>query len=473
MSLRKGENMADNKKIAEDVLAAVGGRENITNVTHCMTRLRFNLKDDSVIDEDHIKEIKGVLGFVRSGGQNQIIIGQNVDKVYDEVCKLGDIAQQAEIKENLDKDLPKEKLTAKKVGSNIMNYLAGSLTPLIPLIIAAAMFKTVQVIIGPDMLNLVSTENDLYILFGLLYNAGFYYFPIYLGYTAAKKIGVTPVMGLFMGGILVAPDLIQMAANGTSFTVYGIPCMVGDYSQTVLPILLSIWIMSYIEKFFNKHTPTSIRTIFAPFLTMIVMVPISLCVLAPAGNIIGMGIGTVLISFGNVAGFIAVALIAALWEYLVMSGMHLVLAVTMITVIMQQGYESMVAPAACCATCAAFGMALGAALRTKDKEERSLNIGYFISGIVGGVTEPALYGTGFRYKRPLIGMSIGAAIGGLYAGLTHVAYYVAGATNFLMVLGYVGGGTANLVNGVISCVIALVGAAVATFVLGLEPKKKA
>jgi PTS system beta-glucosides-specific IIC component len=465
--------MGDNKKLAADVLAAVGGPENVTNVTHCMTRLRFNLKDDKVVDEAQIKEIKGVLGFVYSGGQNQIIIGQTVDKVYDEVCKLGGFAQKEEIKENLDADLPKEKLTAKKIGSNIMNYLAGSLTPLIPLIIAAAMFKTVQTIIGPDMLNLVSAESDIYVLLGLVYNAGFYYLPIYLGYTAAKKIGVTPVLGLFMGGILVAPELIQMATDGTSFTVFGIPCMVGNYSQTVLPILLSVWIMLYVEKFFNKYTPTSIRTIFAPFFTMLVMVPISLCLLAPAGNVIGMGIGTVLIAFGNVAGFIAVALIAALWEYLVMSGMHLVLAVTMITVIMSQGYESMVAPAACCATCAAFGMAFGAALRTKDKEERSLNIGYFISGIVGGVTEPALYGTGFRYKRPLLGMSIGAAIGGLYAGLTHVAYYVAGATNFLMVLGYVGGGTANLVNGIISCVIAMVGAAIATYLIGLEPKKKA
>lgn len=460
--------MADNKKIAEDVLAAVGGRENVVNVTHCMTRLRFNLKDESILNVDTIKGINGVLGYARSGGQNQVIIGQNVDKVYDELCGIGGFAQQAEVKENLDK--PKEKLTIKVIGANIMNYLAGSLTPLIPLIIAAAMFKTVQMIIGPDMLKLVSAESDLYVLFGFLYNAGFYYMPIYVGYTAAKKIGATPVLGLFMGGILIAPEFMELATSGASFTVYGIPCMVGNYSQTILPIILSVWIMSYVEKFFNKYTPTALRTIFAPFLTMVVMVPLSLCALAPAGNVVGMVIGSALVSFGNVGGFIAVAVIAALWEYLVMSGMHLVLAVTMMTVIMSQGYEAMVSPAACCATFAAFGMALGAALRAKDKEERSLGIGYFISGVFGGVTEPALYGIGFKYKKPLLGMSIGAFAGGLYAGLTHVEVYVVGGTNFLCALGYVGGGTANTINGIISLVISVIVAAVATYMIGLESK---
>ncbi|MBD5391318.1 PTS transporter subunit EIIC, partial [bacterium] len=262
----------------------------------------------------------------------------------------------------------------------------------------------------------------------------------------------------------------ELATSGASFTVYGIPCMVGNYSQTILPIILSVWIMSYVEKFFNKYTPTALRTIFAPFLTMVVMVPLSLCALAPAGNVVGMVIGSALVSFGNVGGFIAVAVIAALWEYLVMSGMHLVLAVTMMTVIMSQGYEAMVSPAACCATFAAFGMALGAALRAKDKEERSLGIGYFISGVFGGVTEPALYGIGFKYKKPLLGMSIGAFAGGLYAGLTHVEVYVVGGTNFLCALGYVGGGTANTINGIISLVISVIVAAVATYMIGLESK---
>ncbi len=462
--------MADNKQIAADILKAVGGKENIKTATHCMTRLRLNLKDESVIDSEEAKAIEGVLGYVKTGGQNQFIIGQNVDKVYAEFCQLGDVAVQDAVEENLD-NKPKEKLTLKKVGSNILNYLAGSLTPLIPLIIAAAMFRTVQMLIGPDMLGLVTDESDLYVLLDFLYDAGFYFFPIYLGYTAAKKLGTSPVLGMLMGGILLAPDFVQIAASGEPFTVYGIPCMTGDYSQSVIPIILTVWVMTYVERFFSKYIPTALRTIFVPFLTVAVMVPISLCLLAPAGNFVGSGIGTVLVAFGSVGGFVAIGIIAALWEYLVMSGMHMILVMAMITTIMQNGYEAVISPAAMCATFAAFGMALGAAIKSKDKQEKSLCVGYFVSGILGGVTEPSLYGVGFKYKRPFIAMSLGALLGGLYAGITHVQFYVVGAANILCILGFIGGGTANTINGTISLVISLVGAAIATFVIGLEKNK--
>ncbi len=461
--------MADNKKIAQDILAVVGGKENVFLATHCMTRLRLNLKDESVIDADKIKAIDGVIGFIQQGGQDQIIIGQNVDKVYEEFCKLGGIAVQAEVDENIDK--PMEKLTAKKIGANILNYLAGSLTPLIPLIIAAAMFKTVQVLIGPDMLGLISAESDLYVTLGFLYNAGFYFFPIYLGYTAATKLGASPVLGLLMGGILIAPEFVEIAAAGEAFTIYGIPCITNDYSQTVVPIILSVWVMSYVEKFFNKYVPTALRTIFSPFLTIAVMVPIALCALAPLGGVVGNYIGSALLAFGGVGGFIAVGVIAALWEYLVMSGMHIVLIVTMITIIMTQGYEGIVSPAAFCATFAAFGMALGAAIKAKDKQEKALSFGYFVSGILGGVTEPALYGIGFKHKKPFIAMSLGAFCGGLYAGITHVSIYVVGAANILGILGLVGGGTANLVNGTIAFMISMVVAAIATYILGWDTER--
>jgi len=459
--------MADNKKIARDILSVVGGKDNIEVATHCMTRLRLNLKDESLIDEEVAKAIDGVLGFVKSGGQNQFIIGQNVDKVYTEFCKMTNVAVQEAVNEKID-NIKEEKLTLKKVGANILNYLAGSLTPLIPLIIAAAMFRTVQMLIGPDMIGLVSNDSDLYILLDFLYDAGFYFFPIYLGYTAAKKIGTSPVLGMLMGGILLAPDFVNIAASGEPFTVYGIPCVTGDYSQSVIPIILTVWVMSYVERFFNKYTPTALRTIFAPFLTVAVMVPISLCLLAPAGNFVGVGIGTALVAFGGIGGFVAIGIIAAFWEYLVMSGMHMILIMAMITTIMQNGYEGVISPAAMCATFAAFGMALGAAIKAKDPQEKSLCIGFFVSGILGGVTEPSLYGVGFKYKRPFIAMSLGAFLGGLYAGITHVKFYIVGAANILSILGFVGGGTSNVVNGVISLAVSMLGAAIATYIIGLE-----
>lgn len=458
--------MANYKQLATSILEAVGGKDNVTHVAHCMTRLRFNLKDTSLAKEEEVRKISGVIGVVKSGGQFQIIIGQAVGKVYEEVCSLGGFAAEEKLNENL--DMPKEKLTLKNVGNNILNYLAGSLTALIPVLIAAAMFKTVLVVLGPDMLKLIDAKSDLYILLDFIYDAGFYFLPVYLGYSAAKKLGITPVLGMFMGCILISPDFVALATAGKAFTVYGIPCMVNNYSQSVLPIILSVWIMSYVEKFFKKYMPDSLTTIFTPFLTMMVMVPVSLCLLAPAGAFLGKYISEGLIGFGKIGGFVAVAIIAALWEFLVMSGMHMVLLVTGITIIMNGGSESLIFPAGGCATWAAFGMALGAFLRLKNKEEKTLSMGYFISGIVGGVTEPTLYGIGFKYKRPFLGMMIGAAAGGLYAGLTHVGVYVMGATNFLAVLGFVGGGTSNLVNGIIASVISLVGSTIAVYVLGIK-----
>ena len=459
--------MADYTNLAQELIEKVGGASNVTQVTHCMTRLRFNVKDDSKVDGEAIKGTKGVIGYVFNGGQHQIIIGQTVDKVYDTVCEVGGFTKSAAVDENLDK--PKEKLTAKGVFNAILNYASGSLTPLIPLIISAAMIRTVETLLGPGMLNVISAESDLYKVLDFTYNAGFYFLPIYLGYTASKKLNANPALGMFMGGILVAPELIEMANNGiTSIKIFGIPATVANYSQTIIPILLSVWVLSMVEKFFNKVIPATLRTIFSPFLTMLVMLPVSLCLLAPLGNWLGLFVGTALVGFGNKGGFIAVAVIAALWEFLVMSGMHLVLAVSMISVFMTLGYEGIISPAACCATFAAQGMALGVALRLKDKDEKALNFGYFVSGILGGVTEPALYGCGMKYKKPFIGMIIGAFAGGIYAGITKVVVFMLSSTNFLMVLGYIGSTTANLVNGIISCVITLVVSTVACYIIGVD-----
>lgn len=453
-----------NEQIASEVLAAVGGKANITFVTHCITRLRFNLKDMALPDQQAIKEIKGVLGVVVTGGQFQVIIGQNVPKVYSALCKQAGIQEQASINENLDK--PKEKLTPKSIGGNILGYLSGSMTPMIPAMMAAAMFKTVQVIVGPDMLKLVTAESSLYLLCGFMYSAFFYFLPMFLGYTASKKLGLNPVMGMLAAGLLLVPEFMALAGGEMAFNVYGIPCKVNNYAQTVLPIVLTVWVMSYVDRFFRKVIPDMLATVFAPFLTMVVMCPIELCLLAPLGSICGDFIGNGLLAFGSVGGFLAVAVVAALWEFLVMSGMHQVLIVFGITAMMTNGVDNFVLTAGGYATWAAFGMALGAFLRLRDKDEKALSLGYFVSGILGGVTEPVLYGIGFKYKRPFIAMAAGAFCGGLYGGLMHVGTYVMGATNFLAVLGYVGGGTGNMIQGCIGVAIAFGVSAALTYFIG-------
>lgn len=463
-----------NEQIAKEVLKAIGGKENIQSVTHCMTRLRFVLNNAEIPNQEEIKKLNGVLGVVISGGQFQVIIGQNVPKVYAALCKEAGIKGQKEEKapQNASREEKtsevKEKLTPKKIGSNILNYLAGSMTPLIPAMLVAAMFKTIQVVFGPDMLGVLSAESDMYLLCGFIYNAFFYFLPVFLGYTASKKIGLNPVMGMLAACLLLVPDFVNLASEGTAFTVYGIPCRTGNYSQTVLPIILTVWVMHYVYKFFEKYIPDVLATVFVPFLTMLVMVPIELCALAPIGSVAGDFVGNGLLAFGDVGGFLAIAVVAALWEFLVISGMHAVLVVFAMTALMENGVDNFILVAAGLATWAAYGMALGAFLRIKNKEEKSLALGYFISGILGGVTEPVLYGVGFRYKRPFVALAVGGAIGGLYAGITHVGLYAMGATNFLHILTFVGGSTANFVNACIAVALSFFGTALITYFYGFK-----
>lgn len=464
--------MAANKnaQIAQSVLAAVGGKENIVSVTHCMTRLRFNLKDMSIPKDDEVKAIKGTMGVARSSGQYQVIVGTNVDNVCAELCTLAGLEQAATVSENL--DAPKEPLTLKKVGSNIMAYLSGSLTPIIPVGLAAAIFKSIVAVFGPDMLGILSTESDLYKLFTFVGDAGYYFFPLLIGYTAAKKLNATPVMGIFMGAILLHPTFVSMAAEGTSFSVYGIPCTPQNYGSTILPILLTVWIMSYVEAFLKKHLPDAVKIMLVPTLTTAIMLPIVLCVCGPIGGILGNYICAAVIWFGNYFGFLGAAVIGALWEFLVMTGMHHVLIAQMIQLFAANGYDPVVSLGATSASMSVAGMCIGMALALRDKEERALSWSYTIAEIIGGVTEPGLYGIGMKYKKPFIGMAIGGAAGGLYAGLMGVkAYVMVPVANYLALTAYTGGNASNIINGVISGIVAIVVAAIATYLLCREPKK--
>lgn len=462
--------MADkNKQIAMDVLAAVGGVENITAVTHCATRLRLNLKDESIPVDEEVQKINGVLKVVRSGGQYQVVIGQNVPNVYREVCAQGKFEGQKTMETDLDK--PKEKLTPKRIGSIIMNYLAGSMTPLIPAMIASAMFKTLYILLG-DTMGLISPESNFYIMCDFLYDSFFYFLPVFLGYTTAKKLDVNPVLGLFVGASLIVPDFMQIAVDGGTFSVYGIPAAVGNYSQTVLPVVLIMPVFAVINKWMRKYIPEVISTLFVPFLSVAIILPFEYCLLAPLGSWLGTGIGNAIIAFGSVAGFLAVAVIGASWSFLVMTGMHQVLIVFGISMIAQNGVDFLVLTGGSYATWAGFGMALGAFLAMKNKEEKSLIFGYMLSNFLGGIGEPALYGVGFKYKKPLIMMAIGGFCGGLYAGITGVGTYVMGATNFLSLLQYAGGSTANLVNGIIGVAITVVVTTVLTYLFAFTREQK-
>lgn len=457
----------DNKKIAQEVLTAVGGKDNVTSATHCMTRLRLTLKDMGLPNDEAIKNIAGVLGAQKVGSQYQVIIGQNVPKVYNEFCSMTGLAMQEAINENLDG--PKEKLTLKSIGGHIMGYLAGSMTPMIPAMMGAGLCKALIALLGPNMFKLIAETDNLYILLNFMYDGFFYFLPIMIGFNAAKRVNIPAPLGAYMGGVLMAPAFMEMVAAGTPFDIFGIPVTMVNYSQSVVPVLLSVAFMGLVYRFLAKIMPDTVTTIFTPFLTILISIPVSLIALAPLGNIIANAIGSGLAAFGNATGFFGVAVIGAIWQLLVMTGMHVPVIMVFMLDFMEKGYQTGAIIGGGVAQWACWAVGFGAFLRLKNKQEKSQALGFAISGFVGGVTEPTMYGLCMKYKRCWLGILAGGFVGGAYAGITHVTKYVmGGASNFLGLIGYTGGPTANLINGVIASVLAFVVSAVVVYFFGFS-----
>ncbi|MGG0825252.1 PTS transporter subunit EIIC [Paenibacillus turicensis] len=444
------------KSTASKILDSIGGEANIISVTHCMTRLRFNLKDMSVPDDNEIKKIKNVVGALQSGGQYQVIIGPQVEIVHDAlVNQLGRNGVSSMIEDDM--NVKKQKKSPKDIINKIFDYLAGSLTPLIPLLLAASLCKTIVAIIGPSLLNLVSPEHDIYALFAFIGDAGFYFLPVFLGWSAARKLNVSIPIAMLLGASLIHPTFIQMATNGDQFSVYGIPTVTQNYSSTVIPILLIVWIMSYVEKWFKKHTPDTLKVFAIPFGTLLIMLPISLVVLAPLGGYLGQYIGDAIISLNNVAGPLAVAVIGATFIILVLTGMHMVLMTYLFVTFPTLGYDNFLLPGILCASWAAAGVALACVYKFKNKNNKKLTLGYVITWFIGGVGEPMLYGLFVPYKTPLIAGVVSGGIAGLVAGLMELTAHVLNTSNGIYgVASFVGGSSWNYITLGITIAVALI-----------------
>lgn len=462
--------MADNKQIAADVLEAVGGKSNVSFVTHCMTRLRFTLKDRTVPDAAAVKKINGVLGAQESGGQFQIIIGQNVPKVYDELCAMGGFAKQAAIDENLDGNIEKQPLTPANVGKAILNYLSGSMVPMIPVLLAAGLFKTIGVVLGPTMANIVAADSDIVRLMDMIYSAVFYFMPIYLGYNAAKQIGLTPVIGAFLGGMLIVPSFAELATEGASFSVFGIPCTPGNYAQTVLPILLTVPVAYVLERFLRKNLPDALLTVFVPFITIGVTLPISLCLLAPIGGWMGNALTGLFNAIGTSGGILAVlggGLLAALWLPMVITGMHVALMGIAQVAFLQAGQDSFIFVATTISLWSAFGAEIATFFKLKREQEKSACAGYLVAQLIGGVGEPFIYGMDFRYPKLFICSALSSFVAGAVAVALHVTVYVVGApSSVLSMLAFVGGGTQNLINACIAAAAGFIVGFIVTWLFG-------
>nr|WP_296958530.1 PTS transporter subunit EIIC [uncultured Mediterraneibacter sp.] len=460
--------MAKYTDFCNQILENVGGKDNVSGAVHCMTRLRLTVKDQSKVNVDGIKAIKGVLGAQFSGGQFQVIIGQHVSQVYPEFCAIAGVGAEAAIDENLD---DKESFDIKKVPSKVLDYISGSIAPILPIMMAAGFFKMFYSILGPDLMNVMANETQFMRILYIVGNAGFYFMPVFVAWSAAKKMNTSIPMSLLLGVLLVDPNILEIVTAGESFKIYGIiPMQLNNYTQSLIPILLTVWALKYVYKFFDKVMPNAIRVFGVPFCTTIVMVPLMFCVLAPVGNWIGTGLSFIFEGLYNVAGPLAIGIIAAFWPFLVATGMHIaVIQIAMIN-LTTLGYDPIVLAGANIANYALMGMALAYFIRSKG-EEKQLGGANALTLIVGGISEPTLFGVLLRNKRAMICQIVGGFAGGLVGGIFGVAVYTLGASNFMTVLQYAGGPGTNFTHAVIASVIAFVVALAVGLVIGFGDQK--
>lgn len=455
--------MAKYTDLCNQILEKVGGKDNVSGAVHCMTRLRLSVKDHSKVDMDAVKGIKGVLGAQFSGEQFQIIIGQHVSEVYPEFCGIAGLGQAAAIDENLDN---KEPFDIKKVPSKALDYISGSIAPTIPIMMGAGFFKMFYSILGPDLLKLLPNEAPLMQTLYIVGNAGLYFMPVFVAWGAAKKLNTNAALAMMLSCLLIDPNILNIVSAGEPFSIYGIfPMQLNNYSSSVLPSLLMVFVLFYVFKFFDKHMPSAIKVIGVPFCTVIVMVPLMLCVLAPIGNWIGTIIRILIEGLYSVAGPLAIAFIGAFWMFCVATGMHIAIVQIALLNITTMGYDPIVLAGSNIANYALMGMVVAYFIRTKG-EEKQMASANMITLIVGGISEPTLFGILLRNKRAMITQIIGGFIGGLVGGLLHIAVYTLGAANFLTVLQYAGGPGSNFVNACIACAVAFVAALVTGTVLG-------
>lgn len=409
--------MTNEQRMADEILKHIGGSDNVKNLTHCMTRLRFVLKDDSKADDDAIKNIDGVMGLRKQGGQYQVIVGNNVSHTYTALMKSG-VSGGAKSNEPVEK----KKLTFKQVGINILDAIIGTMSPLIPAIIGGSMIKLLAMLLS--MTGVLSESSSTYNILNTIGDAPFFFLPMLVAVSAARKFNSNVFLALAIAGVMVHPvfmEIMEKAAEGKEATFAFIPVMSVKYTYTIIPAIVMTWLLKYIENFADRITPIVMKNFLKPMLILLIAAPIAIIIVGPTGILIGTGLSQIVFFVHDKLGFLAVAIVGALWPLLVMTGMHRVFTPTIVQTIAETGKEGMVMPSEIGANLSLGGVSLAVAFKTKNRELRQTSLAAASSAIIAGITEPALYGVAIRLKRPMIASVITGFVAGAVAGLAGLA----------------------------------------------------
>lgn len=455
----------DYESVAKKILQRVGGAENVTGLVHCMTRLRFNLKDESIVDDEAVKKTKGVMGVMKKGGQYQIIIGNDVGYVYEELNKLGKFSNQVPKK--------KENSTEKKnILTMLMDTISGIMTPVIPAIIGAAMIKVLLTLL--PMIGVLNTSGDTYQLLTVIGDGAFFFMPVLIAVSASKKFGTNVYYAASIALIMLHPNFISMMttahdANETIRFLGLIPVTYATYSYSIIPIILAVWSLKYVEKFVDKITPVITKNFLKPMLVVLIEAPIALIILGPLGAICGNVLSEVVYFIHDKLGFIAVGLVAGIYPFVVMAGMHHAFTPIKLGMIATTGYENFICIGELCSNMAQGAASLAVAIKSKNKDFKQIAGSSAFSALLAGITEPALYGVTLRLKRPMLGACIGAVAGGLFGGFFQLKCFGIATPAIVTIVQYVEESRPmSLLIAALTILITVIVAFIATMLIGFE-----
>ncbi len=462
-------------QLAMDIIQNVGGKENIRSLTHCITRLRFQLVDEGRANDGVLKKMDGVVTVVKSGGQYQVVIGNHVPEVYADVCAIAGIGETAPSAE-----APAQK---KNLFDAFIDTVSGIFQSILGIMAACGMVKGLNALFVA--LGLYPDTCGAYLIFNAVGDGLFHFLPLFLGYTAAKKFGLKPMIGLVIGAIMCYPgvqgsalsaggELLYTLFQGSMFesgiytTFFGIPMIAMDYTGTVIPVIFVVYFAAKCERFFSRLVPDLVKFFFVPMLTLLVVIPAGFLVIGPLATFGSTIIAEFVMTVRNFSPMIAGAIVGLTWQILVIFGLHWGVIPVYINNIMTNGYDNVMMPFFAC-TFATSAVVLAIWLKTKDRKLKDMAMPNFISGIFG-VTEPAIYGILLPLKKPFIISCIAGGIGGGFYGAFNFRKFSMGGMGIFEFPAMIepGGGMGNLIVAAVGVVLTMIIAFAITMVFWKE-----
>lgn len=460
--------MSNYSKNAEDIIKYIGEGKNIEEVKHCFTRLRFKVKDNSKVNVEMLEKIPCVVRVMKTMGQIQVVVGNEIDEVYKAVEKYleGTSIDVSKLEEPVE---TKEEKGIKYYGSQILNAISQTISPILMGMVVAGLFKAILTIL--TLTNIVSTDSQTYTLLNLMGDSFFYFMPVLVAYSASKYFNCNTVLSLMLAGILLHPDFINLVNNGESISLFGLPVHAISYSSSLLPVLFTVWVQSKLEKLVSKTFFTKLGML-SLFPTFLIMAPLTLVVTGPFGSIVGELIANAMLVIYNKYAVLGVFAICFLMPLFIWTGSHWVFMPVALSNMTNLGFDPFLWLGFTAWNFSQLAVSTAIMLKTKDKDLKQIAGSAAFSIATAGISEPCAYGLTLKYKRPIIPSFIGCAVGGLFFGIFKVKVFQMINVSLLSLPQFLDpAGGNNFMLAIIGIVLVFTVTFVLTWFFGFDDKK--